>query len=307
MVDHVRLGKLLVLSVLRTLRPWSALFRLLTSKGVLLLLHPISSLFSLWFDCSFLNRRSGRLFFGRKFLFILLVVMWLVCNVGLLFSNLSFLLSNCSLLQRMGWLVLICKVLFWVCRGLPSASLLGQGTLVSIMERLSFLQIEAFGLLWLFLILHINVVIIGITSIHLVRHVKSTEVRRNKLPAGNVLFGRHQVGMEFASNILTCLHLSKSFCFFLNSRSRVVCLFSLLSIAHWIRWLILVLLLVLFCNLSVFAFIFSDFGRSFSSLCTSSLSGMSASWFRPCSVSLHVVGNQLLNFWFSHAVKVRIG
>lgn len=190
---------------------------------------------------------------------------------------------------------LVCVGIFDCCmisRRFASSSLLRHRTLVSVMKRLCFLKIWSSGLLLRFFILNINVVIIGISCVHLVRHVEPTEIRRNKLPTSDLrtsLLIRHNPCMNFSSSILTCFHLSKSFCFLFNSRSSVVDLLLLfLILIHRIWWLILILFLCnYFINFSILGFtVFVFRRRSFSSLCASSLSRMTSSWLRSSSVCL---------------------
>ena len=60
------------------------------------------------------------------------------------------------------------------------------------MEGLCFLKIKSLLLPRLLIVLHINVIIIRVSRVHLIRHVETTEVRRHKLSTGDVcLLSRH--------------------------------------------------------------------------------------------------------------------
>ena len=248
----------------------------------------------------------------RKFFLFILIIVRLVGLVLLLFCYLLSLFICCnSFLQRMRRLVGVW--IFHCCmisRRFTSCSLLRHRTLISVMKWLGFLKIWNSRLLLRFFILNINVIIICVSCVHLVRHVKATEIRRNKLSTCNLrtsLLIRHYACMDLTTSILTCFHLSQSFSFFFNSRSSIVDLLLLfLVLIHRIWWLILVLLFLDFLNFSVLWLTLFNFWRSFSCLCASSLSRMTSSWFRTCSVCLQMLLNKLFNIWFSHPVKIRI-
>lgn len=200
-----------------------------------------------------------------------------------------------------------------ISRRFTSSSLLRHRTLISIVKRLSFLKIWSSRLLLLRLlllfVLNINIIIISVSSVHLVRHVKTTEIWRNKLPTCDLrtsLLIRHYSCMNLTPCwILTCFHLCKTFSFFFNSRSSIIDLL-LLFLIHRIWWLILVLLLLHLLNFSILWLAFLNFRRSFPCLCTSSLSRMTPSWLWTSSVSLQMLLNKLFNFRLSHAVKILI-
>ena len=248
----------------------------------------------------------------RKFFLFILIIVRLVGLVLLLFCYLLSLFICCnSFLQRMRRLVGVW--IFHCCmisRRFTSCSLLRHRTLISVMKWLGFLKIWNSRLLLRFFILNINVIIICVSCVHLVRHVKATEIRRNKLSTCNLrtsLLIRHYACMDLTTSILTCFHLSQSFSFFFYSRSSIVDLLLLfLVLIHRIWRLILVLFFLNFLNFSILWLTFFNFRRCFSSLCASSLSRMTSSWLWTCSVCLQMLLNKLFNIWFSHPVKIRI-
>ena len=211
------------------------------------------------------------------------------------------------------WLVFRSGISWWF----TSSSLLWHGTRISIMKRFGFLQIKSSWflrlllLLLLLLILYVNIIIIGISRVHLIRHIKPTKIRRDKLPTGyfwTSLFTCNYSSRNLSSK-LTCFKLGYSLCFLLNSRSSIVSLlFSFRSLVHWIWWLILILLVFLrFVHFSVFTLVFPDLWWSFSCFSASSLSWVTSSGFRTSPVCLDVFLDKFFYFWFSHSVKVRIG
>lgn len=257
-----------------------------------------------------MNRLSRRIVFRRNFFIIILIVLSVVC---LIFDNLIFLCLVLSFLQRMGRLMLVCIVLLLIMRitwRFSSFSLLRHRALISIMKRLCFLQVKSSWLLWNFFFVNINIIIICVSSIHLIRHIKPAKVWRNKLSACYIrtaLFVLSYSWMKFRiRSELTGFHLSQSFCFFFNSRSGIIYLrFMLLCIMHWVWRLVLHFFFFNFFILSIFAFdLFSNFWWSFTGFCTSSLSGMTSPWLWICSVCLLMFLNQFFNVCFSYTIKV---
>jgi len=211
MIYHVRLSKLRLFSSMRALASTCTLLWLLSCERVFID-HSLLS-FSLWFYELFLKWCSWRMIIWRKFFLFILIIVRLIGLILLLFCYLlSLFVCGNSFLQWM-WR-LVCVWVFhcsMISRRFASCSLLWHWTLISVMKWLSFLKIWNSRLFLRFFILNINVVIICVSCVHLIRHVKATEIRRNKLPTCNLrtsLLIRHYACMYLTTSILTCFHLS---------------------------------------------------------------------------------------------------
>ena len=221
-VDHVWLGKQLILPHVWPLRPTASvsLLALLSSEGVIIVCGLESTspsnlcrIWNLLFGPSFLNRLSRTIFWGEFFIlsFIFLVDLRCVRKIALLalsnFRFYAFLIRvRVPFLQGMRALMLICKVCVpWLAISwtFTSSSLLGLRTLVSVVERFCFLQVMSSCSVGLFVLLNINVIVISVSPRRdcLVWHIKSAKVRGNELSACHVwaLFSRYETRMNLRS------------------------------------------------------------------------------------------------------------
>lgn len=267
-------------------------------------------------NLGFLHWGSGRLFFRRKLFFFVLIITRLVSLVCLLFSYLPFFRVR-TFLKRVRRLVLVWLIFWaWFPWRFPSSPLLRHWTRISIMKRFGFLQIESSRflrlllLLLLLFILYVNIIIISISRVHLIRHIKSTEIWRDKLSTcyfRTPLLTWYQSCWNFPGK-LTSFKLRYPLCLFLNPRSSIVCLlFSFCSLVHRI-WRLVLILLVFWrlVYLSILALVLSNLGRSLPCFRATSLSWMASSRLRSSPVCLDVFLNKFFYFRLSHPVKVGI-